>query len=57
MKFSLEINMDNAAFKENQEELPDILYLLANTLSIVSPKEGNLRDSNGNTVGEWKIVE
>jgi len=57
MKFSLEINMDNAAFKDNQEELPDILYLLANTLSIVSPKEGNLRDSNGNTVGEWKIVE
>lgn len=61
MKFKLEIKMDNAAF-EDPAELADILRRIAAKFAMageweVIPKGEPQRvmDSNGNTVGEWKV--
>lgn len=63
MKFQIEINMDNAAFKDlpNVMELNRILTELAKELSrscqFSSISEGDrsyLSDINGNIVGFWK---
>ncbi len=61
MKFALDINMDNAAFGEDDDggsyELRRILKALV--VGDNGPREGNtsgtVRDSNGNTVGSWSI--
>ena len=54
MKIIIEVNMDNASFKDNPNELRDIL---SNQIpnDIVAGDEGNLRDSNGNKVGFWDV--
>lgn len=58
--FTLKIRTDNAAFHEGDmgegEELARILHKLADALPAGSPAEGKVRDSNGNTVGEWKLT-
>lgn len=53
-RFKVEINMDNAAFEDSPYELADILQGLSEVLRDTYPFvwTGNLRDSNGNTVGK-----
>jgi len=57
MKFKLEIeiNMDNAAFDEDPQELQHILQSYVNTAALPHAEfinYDNLRDVNGNTVGQ-----
>jgi hypothetical protein len=60
MTFELTIDMDNAAFEENPRELSDVLEHLAGMiefvrLPIAHGSAGGVRDSNGNSVGSWKV--
>lgn len=56
MKFTLEIQMDNAAFEENPSELADIIDELQTPALSAGPGDvGTVRDSNGNTVGKWEV--
>lgn len=61
MKFTLSIDMGNAAFQEwPEEELVRILKeaeadILSSTKSHRGVARGRLRDTNGNLVGQWKI--
>ena len=57
MKFTLTFNMDNAAFEDGgYEELRSILHEVSQMLDIEEdPNYGPVRDSNGNTIGEWRI--
>lgn len=63
MKFLLTMDMENAAFTENDEpevEAMRILHKLAGQLSDVSFGPGQvytLRDFNGNKVGEAEVTE
>ena len=57
--FQLNVSMDNAAF-EWPHDLSRILRELADKLEnrqIYPGMEGPLRDINGNTVGQWEVVE
>ena len=61
MKLTLTIRMDNDAF-QNAAEASRILRGLAGyletTIQTVEMDDGQgLRDSNGNTIGEWMIAE
>ncbi len=58
MKFKLEINLDNASFEPIDSELNRLLSSLAKKLEdsmCCEGDKGRIQDSNGNTVGEWKI--
>lgn len=61
MKITIEINMDNAAFEDcNGTELARICRELADnfdTFPLEPTGTGNIRDINGNTVGEWDVTE
>jgi hypothetical protein len=62
MKFTLEIDCDNAAFGEGDDdqrccELGRILFDLGERLYSWHPLSGTVRDSNGNTVGRFKLIE
>ena len=65
MRFTLDIDMSNAAFERYADDARDasevaaILRKLADRLDDVSVTEqstGTLRDSNGNTVGDWTVT-
>jgi hypothetical protein len=67
MKFTLDIDMSNAAFERYADDERDvsevaaILRRLANTLDLdvvilTDKSTGTLRDSNGNTVGDWTVT-
>lgn len=56
MKAKIEINMDNAAFDEPGIELGKILRDLAKHLENGDLRLRRLHDSNGNSVGELKII-
>jgi hypothetical protein len=59
MKFTLELNCDNEAFKYNcGNEIARILLEIATKAEYIrGPDYGNLRDINGNTVGKWELKE
>lgn len=58
MEFTLKINMDNAAFEDQGIELSRILHKLAKkTEDMIIEEGGKIMDINGNSVGEWFIVE
>lgn len=66
MKFTLEIDLDNAAFFSRDEDLRDaqeLVRLIRQTASrfddrlLVGTEQGKLRDINGNTCGHWQITE
>ena len=64
MKFKAEFKMDNAAFKDSAEEIPTILRELANKIGQMSIEQQSeetfqmpIRDSNGNRIGYWVIIE
>jgi hypothetical protein len=54
MKIIININTENAAFEDNPCELENILA--GAILKMKTEKEGNLRDSNGNKVGNFKVT-
>lgn len=56
MKLKIEINMDNAAFEDNPDELTDMLTTVGNRVTGYGEKSGNIMDSNGNTVGKYAIT-
>lgn len=57
MRFTLTVDMDNAAFIDNPYELQDILSRLAarRPLRFREPADGTLVDHNGATVGTWEL--
>ncbi len=58
MKITIDINMDNAAFEESGAEVARILRKLAERLYDPQVGEGGkLQDINGNTVGQWEVIE
>lgn len=58
MRFVLGIDMNNAAFEDNPRELVDCIGKVINRLNFegLEPNESIILDSNGNTVGNWKIT-
>ena len=51
--FQVQFSTDNSAFKEHHHyEIVDILRRLARVVE-AGETEGNIRDSNGNTIGAW----
>jgi hypothetical protein len=56
MKITIDIKTDNAAFQDNDRELNQILTYAVGMICNYGDREGNLRDSNGNTVGKFKVT-
>lgn len=64
MKFTIEINMDNAAM-QNDSGKPDwasinqLIYNLRMEMmgEVQCPDKGIIRDHNGNKVGTWEVTE
>lgn len=65
MRFTLEIKMDNAAFQNDpMGELAQCIKEVAEGLLDNSAEgwrptnriHGNIKDANGNTVGEWEVA-
>ena len=55
MRFSMEINTDNAVF-DDPYELPTALEWVARKIE-AGADSGKVLDSNGNTVGSWSIED
>lgn len=56
MHISINVNLDNSAFEENQAELSEIVARqIPHNLRLGD--EGRLKDSNGNTVGSYRVEE
>lgn len=54
MQLTITVNLDNAAFEDNVDELKQLLS------QIDIYKDGlvrNLKDSNGNTVGHYVVID
>ena len=68
MTLKITIRMDNAAFEDDPMEVKSILERFTHFVSIglwrlatgrvgeLTPKDGPIMDSNGNTVGEWSVT-
>jgi len=57
MEFNLRFNMDNAAFSDYPEgEISSILGKVINKVND-GDEDGQIRDTNGNPVGEWEVTE
>jgi hypothetical protein len=60
MKLTITIEMDNAAFGDDEESrLCEVEHILHHWRYVnLSPNnDGPLTDSNGNKVGEWRVSE
>ena len=56
MRFTCEIDMDNAAFDDTPAtELARILEAIAERARDDGQTEDRVHDYNGNTVGQWEI--
>jgi hypothetical protein len=56
VKLTLTINLDNAAFEDNPAtEIWSVCNQMHDAIRR-EETEGKLRDTNGNTVGAWRIV-
>ena len=55
MQITINVNLDNAAFKDNPNELAQILDRIPHNLK--PGDDGKLKDSNGNTTGYWEVNE
>ena len=56
MKIVIDIKTDNAAFKDDPEELQSILIEAVENIAQTDTKECNLYDNNGNRVGAYKVT-
>lgn len=59
MKLRIEIDLDNAAFEDDREELPRLLMQITAQFRgrAIGPISMTLRDSNGNTVGTVEVTD
>jgi hypothetical protein len=59
MRFQLSISMDNDAFREDTgPETARIMRALAERVehsTLTAGDSGTVRDTNGNTVGQWSV--
>jgi hypothetical protein len=56
MNITIKVDLDNAAFKDNIHELHEILS--QQIPHILMPFDfGEIKDSNGNTVGNYEVDE
>jgi len=55
MKIIIDIKTDNAAFEEDDMQLFNVISD-AQAAIVIGKRDGNLRDSNGNTVGKFKVT-
>lgn len=56
MQITIKVNLDNASFEENQMELSEILARQI-PHNLRPGDTGRLKDSNGNTVGSYRVEE
>jgi len=58
MKITIEINTDNAAFEDSSktEETGRIVATIASKIQC-GLDSGNCKDINGNTVGQWELID
>jgi len=58
MKITINIATDNAAFEDygRETEINSIICKTAALIAGAGQREGNLRDSNGNLVGNFKVT-
>jgi len=56
MKIVINIKTDNSAFQENADELQDILVDAVEHIAQSNIRERFLYDSNGNKVGNFKVI-
>lgn len=54
--FKLEFTTDSAAFEDNKEEIKGIIGFVLDKLDS-GFKSGNVRDSNGNTIGHFELSD
>ena len=55
MKITINICTNNAAF-DNSEEMKRVLDVVVMKITTYGDSEGNCKDSNGNTVGKFKVT-
>lgn len=60
-KFTLTIDMSNDDFgtdphKEVAKQLRNVADRLSNDFTLTHGDSGSIKDTNGNTVGEWKVT-
>lgn len=59
MEFTMTVNMDNAAFEDEETAYGELVRLLRTTVLVdvdrASVTHKTIMDSNGNRVGEWSI--
>ena len=55
MNIRIKVNTDNAAFQDDPDELRDCLQAAVERIADGS-REGTITDTNGNTVGEYKVT-
>lgn len=54
MNITINVNLDNSAFEENQGELSEIVAQQI-PHNLKPGDTGRLKDSNGNTVGSYEV--
>lgn len=57
MKVVIELNDDNAAFMDNDDELFNVLSKALERICFEAHDTGKLFDSNGNSVGTFKVTK
>lgn len=57
MKLIITIEMGNAAFEEETQEIMRILNRLVDDINVTGELAHNLRDINGNAVGTSKVID
>jgi hypothetical protein len=56
MKITIDIKTDNAAFEDESEIYNILVDQLAAKIGQNYERTGSLRDTNGNTVGKFKVT-
>jgi hypothetical protein len=56
MQITINVNLDNAAFEDNPNELQEILARQI-PHNLKPGDDGTLKDSNGNRVGSYEVNE
>jgi hypothetical protein len=56
MELKIQVNLDNASFEDNPEEIKTLLENVANKVK-AGYLQGLVKDSNGNNVGDFILEE
>jgi hypothetical protein len=57
MKFTMEMNIDNASFEDDPEYEFQTIFKDIELRILGYEKSGIIKDFNGNTIGQWEIKE